>query len=175
MSKLTQLSDKTILAASGMYADYQELQRVLKVKLLAYQYRMDRLPTTESIAHLLSKTLYGRRFFPYYTFNLVAGLDKEGRGVIYGYDAIGSYGPDRALAQGSGGHMIIPYLDSEFVGDNNPREDKKQPKTKEETVQIVYKAFLAAAERDIYTGDSVEIWVLDKDGLTKQTHPLRKD
>lgn len=46
MSKLVQLSDKTILAASGMYADYQELQRVLKVKLLSYQYKMDRLPTT---------------------------------------------------------------------------------------------------------------------------------
>jgi 20S proteasome subunit beta 6 len=36
---------------------------------------MDRKPTTESIANLISKTLYSRRFFPYYTFNLVAGLD----------------------------------------------------------------------------------------------------
>jgi 20S proteasome subunit beta 6 len=84
----------------------------------------------------------------------VAGLDKTGKGVIYGYDAIGSYGPDKALAQGSGGHMIIPYLDSEFVGDNNPREDKKQPKSKEEAVQIVYKAFLAAA-RGISTPEIV--------------------
>ena len=58
ISKLVKLTDKTILAASGMYADYQELQRVLKVKLQAYQYRMERLPTTESIAHLISKTLY---------------------------------------------------------------------------------------------------------------------
>ena len=61
---------------------------------------------------MISKTLYGRRFFPYYTFNLVAGLDHNGRGIVYGYDAIGSYGPDKALAQGSGAHMIIPYLDS---------------------------------------------------------------
>ena len=129
ISKLVKLTDKTILAASGMYADYQELQRVLKVKLQAYQYRMERLPTTESIAHLISKTLYSRRFFPYYTFNLVAGLDKDGKGIIYGYDAIGSYGQDRALAQGSGGHMIIPFLDAEFVGYNNPKENKRAPKT----------------------------------------------
>lgn len=136
---------------------------------------MERLPTTESIAHLISKTLYSRRFFPYYTFNLVAGLDKDGRGVIYGYDAIGSYGPDRALAQGSGGHMIIPYLDAEFVGYNNPKENKRAPKSIEETVEIVYRAFVSAAERDIYTGDSCEIMVLDKNGVRKEVRPLRKD
>lgn len=73
----------------------------------------------------MSKTLYGRRFFPYYTFNLVAGLDDEGKGVVYGYDAIGSYGPDRALSQGSGGHMLLPYLDSQFVAYNNPDPNKK--------------------------------------------------
>jgi 20S proteasome subunit beta 6 len=57
-----------------MLADFAELKRVLSTKLEAYQYRMERKPTTESIANLISKTLYGRRFFPYYTFNLVAGL-----------------------------------------------------------------------------------------------------
>ena len=32
----------------------------------------------ESIARMLSLMLYGRRFFPYYTFNIVAGVDDEG-------------------------------------------------------------------------------------------------
>ncbi len=99
--------------------------QILKAKLEIYDYKIERQPSTESVAHLVSKTLYGRRFFPYYTFNLVAGLDKNGKGVVHGYDAIGSYGSDRALAQGSGAHMIIPYLDAEVVGYNNPNHHLK--------------------------------------------------
>lgn len=78
--------------------------------------------------------MYGRRFFPYYTFNLVAGLDKDGKGVVYGYDAIGSYGSDKALAQGTGAHMILPFLDAEVTGYNNPKHNEKPPLTIEKAV-----------------------------------------
>ncbi len=132
-----------------------------------YDFKIERQPSTESFAHLLSKTLYGRRFFPYYTFNLVAGLDKNGKGVVYGYDAIGSYGNDRAMAQGTGAHMILPFLDAEVTGYNNPNHSKKAPLTPEGAVDLVEKAFRSAAERDIYTGDKLEIIILTKDGVKK--------
>lgn len=154
-SKLVKLSSNTILATSGMFADFCELQKVLKSKLEIYQYKIGREATTEGIANLLSKTLYGRRFFPYYTFNLVAGLDKNGKGILYGYDAIGSYDNATGLAQGSGAHMILPLLDAELVGYNNPNHSKKAPLTPESAVELVYQAFRSAAERDIYTGDKL--------------------
>lgn len=147
------MADRTILATSGMFADFCELKKVMQAKLEIYDYKIGREATTESIANLLSKTLYSRRFFPYYTFNLVAGLDKNGKGVIYGYDAVGSYDYATALAQGSGAHMILPLLDCETVGYNNPDFHKKPPLTEESAIDLIERAFKAAAERDIYTGD----------------------
>ena len=174
-SKLVKLADKTILATSGMFADFCELRKVLHAKLEIYDYKIERQASTEAIANLLSKTLYGRRFFPYYTFNLIAGLDKDGKGVVYGYDAIGSYDHGPALAQGSGAHMILPFLDSECIGYNNPNHDKKPPLTEETAVELVERAFKAAAERDIYTGDKLEIIVLNKEGSKTIWKQLRRD
>lgn len=102
-------------------------------------------------------------------------MDKNGKGVVYGYDAIGSYGPDKALAQGSGAHMILPFLDSEVQGYNNPDHSKKPPLTPERATELIYEAFKAAAERDIYTGDKLEIIVLTKEGAKTEWRQLRRD
>ena len=46
---------------------------------------------------------------------------------------------------------------------------------KEKAVNLVKDVFIAAAERDIYTGDGVQIQIITKDGIEVQTFPLRRD
>ena len=118
-TKIVKLTDQCVLATSGMYADFNALTKFLNAKLKVYDFNIGRQANTKSVAQLLSTTLYGKRFFPYYTFNIIAGLDEEGNGITYGYDAIGSFEPSRYMVQGSAKEMMVPILDDILVGNKS--------------------------------------------------------
>jgi len=129
--------------------------------------------SSPAAAQLLSVTLYYRRFFPYYAFCMIGGLDENGKGAVYGYDAVGSYKRDDYGCMGSGQNYIMPILDN-LIGHKN-RLDKKLTLSADEVVAMVKDIFVVATERDIYTGDSVEIKVIKAGGISTEVFPLKTD
>lgn len=65
-----------------MQADTKALHKVLQMRNVMYQHNHNRPMSVSAVAQLLSNTLYYKRFFPYYTFNLVAGLDEQGEHAV---------------------------------------------------------------------------------------------
>jgi len=172
-SKLLPFSSKTVLASVGCVSDITTLNRMLQARLTQYQHAQQKVMNTNAVAQLLSVTLYSRRFFPYYAFCLLAGLDEEGKGAVYGYDAVGSFKRDDYGAMGTGQNFVVPILDN-LIGHKN-RNDPAAKLTLSEAISIVKEVFVVAAERDIHTGDNVEISVITKAGITTETFSLKKD
>ena len=67
-----------MLATSGFRADITTLQKLLRAKLTEYEQKFGEPIKVYAVAQMLANTLYGRRFFPYYTWNVLAGLDQDG-------------------------------------------------------------------------------------------------
>ena len=178
VSKGVQLSPRCVLATGGCWTDVATLHKMLSTRCAMYKLAHEADMSTPALAQLLSTTLYGRRFFPYYAFNVVAGLDAEGKGAVYTYDAVGSYERVGYAAQGAGQKLIIPLLDN-IVGGKN-RLDRgfggaPPPLSLAEAQQLAVEAFITAGERDIYTGDAVEVFSITRDGVTMQRVALKKD
>jgi 20S proteasome alpha/beta subunit len=79
VSRVIKLTDKVVLASSGMQADIATLHRVLRIRLTQYVHTHGKEMSLEAVSQMLSNMLYYRRFQPYYTFNVLGGIDQSGK------------------------------------------------------------------------------------------------
>eukprot|EP00735_Rhodelphis_limneticus_P011457 TRINITY_DN4552_c0_g1::TRINITY_DN4552_c0_g1_i1::g.23257::m.23257 TRINITY_DN4552_c0_g1::TRINITY_DN4552_c0_g1_i1::g.23257 ORF type:complete len:269 (+),score=62.82,sp/O82531/PSB1_PETHY/56.11/1e-81,Proteasome/PF00227.21/2.8e-38 TRINITY_DN4552_c0_g1_i1:65-808(+) len=173
-SKITKLTNNCVMASSGMQADAVTLGKVLNMRLVQYKYEHKKDMSIDAIGRMLANTLYYRRFFPYYTFNVLGGLDSEGKGVVYSYDAVGCVERVKYNCTGTSESLIQPLLDSQVERTNQVNPDRT-PLSLDEAIILVKDAFTSAGERDIYTGDSVEIYIVTKEGTRMELFELKKD
>jgi len=173
-SKISQLTNKCCIASSGCNSDQVTLHKLLKFRIKMYAHQHEKDMSAPAVGQMLASTLYGRRFFPYYTFNVVGGLDENGEGCVFSYDAIGCFERLKYTASGTGQALIEPFLDN-LVAYKNTDRKPTVARTCEETLELVKDIFASAGERDIYTGDFVDIYVITKDGTKYEQFALKKD
>uniref|UniRef100_A0A804QAF8 Proteasome subunit beta type n=1 Tax=Zea mays TaxID=4577 RepID=A0A804QAF8_MAIZE len=175
-SRATTLRSAT--SSSGFQGDIKALHKNLAARELLYQHQHNKRMSCPAMAQLLSNTLYYKRFFPYYAFNVLGGLDSEGKGCVFTYDAVGSYERTGYSAQGTGSTLIMPVLDNQLKSPSPlllPARDAVTPLSESEAIDLVKDVFASATERDIYTGDKLEIVVINKVGTKREYIDLRKD
>ena len=158
--KTFKITPKVGAACAGLVADMQILS--LQISALAKIRKMElkRDVPPNSIAKMMSNMMYERRFFPLLTQVIVGGVvDKP---IIYTLDPLGSVLPDEYAAVGTGAEMALGVLDPQF----------KENMSEQEAVDLAVKAVRSATMRDSFSGDGIDVMVINKDGATETTQTV---
>ena len=150
--KTFQITPQVGAACAGLVADMQILS--LQISALAKIRKMElkREVPPNSIAKMMSNMMYERRFFPLLTQVIVGGV--VGKPIIYTLDPLGSVLPDEYAAVGTGAEMALGVLDPQF----------KENMSEQEAVDLAVKAVRSATMRDSFSGDGIDVLVINKDG-----------
>ncbi|KAI1780146.1 N-terminal nucleophile aminohydrolase [Hypoxylon cercidicola] len=174
-----------LLSVVGFAADGEALKERLDAICKMYRYRHGKPMSVNACAKRLSTIMYQKRFFPYYVYAILGGLDEEGKGAVYSYDPVGSYEREQCRAGGAAGSLIMPFLDNQVNFKNqyipgsgtghDLQERERLPLPRNEVEILVKDAFDSAVERHIEVGDALQMMIITKDGIEEKVLPLKKD
>ncbi len=158
--KTFQLTPKVGAACAGLVADMQILS--LQISALAKIRKMEikREIPPNTIAKMMSNMMYERRFFPLLTQVIVGGV--VGKPVIYTLDPLGSVLPDTYAAVGTGAESALGVLDPQF----------KENMTEKDAIELAKKAVKSATLRDTFSGDGIDILVINSEGSKEFTEKI---
>jgi proteasome beta subunit len=157
--KVYMITGRTGVAFAGLLGDVGYLTKLLKLESKYYELKVGRDIKTRSLAKVLSLVLYNYKLFPMFTEIIVGGYDEEGASLFI-LDPVGSLIEEKYAAVGSGAQLALGYIEPKY------REDLKL----EEAEKIAVEAIRTVIERDVLSGDGVDLVVITREGYTEKSY-----
>jgi len=153
--KIYQITDNLAMTIAGGVAVAQRIVEILKVNASLYELEKNRPIPVKSAARLVSNLLLSNREVgaPLPLQALVGGFDETGPHV-FNLDPYGSLIEEKVVSTGSGSPFAYGVLEAQFEED----------KTIEEMLHTLVRAVDAAMKRDVASGDSFDVAVINKEG-----------
>jgi len=159
--KIMNITDNIAVTVAGTVSDVQLLAKYIKAELRLKQIRTDRENTVKEAANLLAMLVYNNirklSLIPGISHFIICGKDDNGFHV---YDL----SPDGSIAEiddyntsGSGSVMVYGVLETLY----------KKNMSIEEGIKLAVKCINAAIQRDIASGNGMDIVTITKDGVKK--------
>ena len=155
--KVMAISDKIGITTAGMVADLQAMVRLMRSELTLYEIRSGSKLDTDGAVSLLSAILFNKRLSLNLIYGefIIGGYDNEPK--LFSIDEAGGQGKDKFTVTGSGGIFALGVLEGDY----------KDNMSEEEAVKLAYKAISSSIRRDVYTGEGIDIAVINKKGYKK--------
>lgn len=151
--KIHMITNHIGVGFAGLMGDVNFLVKVLKLEAKNYELQHGREIKTRSLAKLLSVILYSYKLAPMLTEVVVGGYDEEGPS-LYILDPVGSVIEEKYVAVGSGAQLALGYIEPRY----NPGLGLK------EAEELAVNAVKTVIERDVLSGDGIDLVVIDKNG-----------
>lgn len=159
--KLHQIAPNMAVTIAGLVSDAQLLVKLIKAEIRLKDLGTLRQSSVKEAANLLANIQYRNIRMPSMVAGIVgfllAGVDNEGN-QLYEIGVDGSIAiTDMFMSDGSGSPFALGVLESQY----------KKGISLEEGKQLAVTAINAALQRDIATGNGLQVWAITKDKVTK--------
>ena len=158
VKKIHKLIDDIAITIAGGVGDAQMLIRYVKAEAKLYEFKNQRKTSVKALSTLLSHILYNgkNQIYPYYVQFLLGGKDEKGFSLsVLGPD--GAKLEDSFISTGSGSVFAYGML----------QEHYKKEMNLSEAIRLAVKSVNVAIERDMATGDGIDVVVINNDGLNE--------
>jgi proteasome beta subunit len=168
--KVFKIDDNIGLTIAGLVGDAQVLARYLKAEVSLYRLRRSAPLSAEGAATLLANILSGNRYYPYYAWLILGGVDARGSHV-FSVDPAGGCMEDRFVSVGSGSTFAYGVLEEGYSRDM----------TTVDGIDLALRGLTVAMKRDSASGDGYLVHVisskgyreLDEDEINKRLKALK--
>jgi proteasome beta subunit len=161
--KVYKIDDHIGMTIAGTVADAQRVVDILTANAALYKINLNRPMPISVAARLVANLLFSARYIPLATQVLVGGIDNTGPHV-YNLDPYGSLAEEKSVSTGSGSPIAYGILEDKY----------REGMTIAELLPIIVKAVNAAMKRDVASGNSYNIIVINESGY-KELSPEEKD
>ena len=161
--KVYKIDDHLGMTIAGTVADAQRVVDILTANAQLYKISMNRPMPVNAAARLVANLLFSARYMPLATQVLIGGVDDTGPHV-YNLDPYGSLTEEKSVSTGSGSPIAYGILEDNY----------HEGMTITELLPIIVRAVNAAMKRDVASGDSYNITVIDKNGYRELSENEKK-
>lgn len=161
--KVYQIDDHLAMTIAGSVADAQKAVDMLTTNAHLYKISLNRPLPVSSAARFLANLLFSARYVPLQAQVLVGGLDDTGPHV-FAIDPFGSLTEEKCVSTGSGSPVAYGVLEDKY----------KEDAPLKEMLPVIVKAVNAAMKRDMASGDSFNVAVIDEKGYRDLSEKEKK-
>jgi proteasome beta subunit len=154
--KVYKITKRLAMTIAGGVAVAQRIVEILKINAELYELEKNRSMPVRAAARLVSNILFSNREVgaPLPLQALIGGYDETGP-QIFNLDPLGSLTEEKMVSTGSGSPIAYGVLETQY------REDKNI----EDMLPVVVNAVNSAMRRDVASGDSFDIAIIDSAGF----------